>query len=115
MFGVTRSIKHLKVFGCLVYRWLARAQRKSGKWVGRASPCALVGFTNSSTIYRLYNLENTKTYECSHCVFREDIKAWSLQADGTTVDDPFNGIYEFNDDDELREFKILKFTHCRVL
>lgn len=83
-----------------MYRWLAPAQRKSGKWVGRASPCALVGYTASACIYRVFDLENSKFYEVNSCVFREDVKAWSLLPPSVLAQDVFQGVYEFEDEVE---------------
>lgn len=100
MYGVICSIKHLKVFGCLAYQWLAPAQRKGGKWVGRASPCALVGYIASACIYRLFDLENSKFYEASSCVFREDVKAFQLLPSVIGTEDLFSGMYEFKDTEE---------------
>lgn len=53
--GAKHSNVHLRLFGCLAYRWLHPAQRQRGKWVSRASPSLLVGYGLSKTVYRLYD------------------------------------------------------------
>lgn len=62
-------IKHLRVFGCLAYRWLHPAQRKSGKWVARANPCIMIGYGLGKSIYRVYDFTSKGFYECSTISF----------------------------------------------
>lgn len=92
------NIKHLRVFGCLCYRWLHAAQRKSGKWVARANPCMFVGYCTSKTVYKIYDFVTLNFYECSSMSFREDQSAWPLfgNAGADEVANIFNGYYELN-------------------
>ena len=100
------SIKHLRVFGSLAYRWLAPEQREKGKWTARASPSMMVGYgENSKTNYRLYDFLDKRVHEASSVTFREDIKAWPEYGtmDVKKVDDLFGEIYSYTYEDDSDE------------
>lgn len=105
-------IKHLRVFGCVAYRWLHAAQRDGGKWVARANPCMFLGYTPSKTIYRLYDFVTKKFYEGSSVSFREDLKAWPLFGEKELTDN--DTIFEDVEDLGDNEFQDLK-SHERAL
>lgn len=100
--GTAMSTAHLRVFGCLAYRWLHPAQQKSGKWVAHASPGMFVGYGLSKSIYRLYDFTTLQYHEASSLSFREDTFAWPLlghQKIGD-VESLFQQDIELSDDDD---------------
>lgn len=95
---------YLKVFGCVAYRHLDKAQRAAGKWVIRATPCMHLGNArNSKTIYKLYDFVKEKVYEVSSVTFREDLQAWPNFGKPfiRSEKDIFDGYYEVVMKDEI--------------
>lgn len=102
-FSTKPSTSHMKVFGCIAFRHLDKAQRAAGKWVIHATPCMHLGNARGSrTIYRLWDFVKEKIYEVSSVTFREDLQAWpnfgkpSVRANINL----FEGYYEVTLDDE---------------
>lgn len=108
MFGTDDSsnmanLKHLRVFGCVAYRWLHPAQRKSGKWVARANPGMFLGYGLAKSIYRVYDFVTREHHECSSVSFRENLKAWPLFGDKNVgeLEELFDGYYELSEDEAI--------------
>lgn len=112
------TVKHLRLFGCVAYRWLHPKQRKSGKFVVRASPCMFLGYGLSKSIYRLYDFVSKRFYEASSVTFREDQKAWPLFGDKSAHDIQklFNGYCEVDSaEDSIELADNTSVLQCDVL
>lgn len=99
-YGKQPCLKHIRVFGCLAYRWLAPKQRKNGKWMALASPGMCLGNAeNSTTIYRIWDFVEEKIYYASNVTFREDVQAWPNFGSTFTEssNDIFCGYYEIHE------------------
>nr|GEV09961.1 hypothetical protein [Tanacetum cinerariifolium] len=63
------SIKHLHIFGCICY--ITRYGKNLDKMKEKGDPCILVGYSNQSKGYHVYNKRTRMTVESIHIRFDE--------------------------------------------
>ena len=75
--GAKPSVKHLRVWGCLAYAHVVKEKRKDAKFDARAMPCMLVGYTESTRIYELFDPVEEKVLKSRDIRFQEGTPYWS--------------------------------------
>ena len=106
--GDKPQLHHLRRFGCIVYKYIPKDQRKNGKFGERSKPCMLLGYVHKTTkIWRIWDFQagpyqRGAAIKCSSVVFKEDENAYtrniatsdSLDSDS---DEDLSGIDELED------------------
>ena len=88
LYGSQISIDHPRRFGCLVYTWLGKDQRKN-KLGARASRCVMLGYVHRTIrLWRLWDIDRKRIIESSNAHFVKHENAWH-----TTFNDPYD-VYE---------------------
>jgi len=58
--GKRGDISHLRRFGCVAYKLIPKELQR-GKFSSRATECVMVGYTNSTKIWRLWDPQNSES------------------------------------------------------
>jgi len=58
--GKRGDIGHLRRFGCIAYKLIPKELQR-GKFSSRATECVMVGYTNSTKIWRLWDSQNSES------------------------------------------------------
>lgn len=69
--GNTPSVKHLRVYGCLAYAHVPKQKRH--KLDQRAKECVLIGYSNKTKGYRLWNPDIDDIIQTKHVEFVEEV------------------------------------------
>jgi hypothetical protein len=72
--GMKPSVKHFRVFGCIAHVHIPDVHRK--KLDNKCTRCVLLGVSEDSKAYKLYNPVDEKIIISRDVVFEED-KEWS--------------------------------------
>lgn len=72
--GGRPSVEHFRIFGCVAYAHVPDVRRK--KLYAKSLPCVLLGISEESKAYRLYDPVEKKIVVSRDVVFEED-KSWS--------------------------------------
>ena len=79
LFGTVPQIKHLRRFGCKVYKHVPPAQRPEKKFGSRSNICMMLGYVHDTTkIWRIWDFKSGrsgKAVECSSLIFQEEENA----------------------------------------
>ena len=73
--GKKPDISHLRVFGCLAYRF--NNKPKKTKLEPRSARCIFVGYTETSRQYRVYDRQRNQVIQTSTVKFVESKKGWA--------------------------------------
>lgn len=76
--GIKPSVEHFKVWGCIAHAHIS--DQKRSKLDDKSTPCVLLGYSEESKAYRLYN-PNTKKMVTSRDVVFEEGKEWDWDKD----------------------------------
>ncbi len=68
-YGKRPSVKHLRVFGCIVYKHIPKDERK--KLDLKAKKCILLGYSTQRKGYWLYELDSKKITHSRDVIFNE--------------------------------------------
>ena len=82
--GNKPSISHLRVFGCKAYAHIPDAKRKH-KFDGKALECILVGYSNESKAYRLYDVLHKRIIISRDVTFIENVGNVSVESASTSI------------------------------
>lgn len=69
--GRKPSVKHLRVWGCVVYTHIHKADRGDSKMGARADACAFIGYSPSNHLYICYNSRRKKPFLTRDVLFDE--------------------------------------------
>lgn len=94
--GEKPSVEFFRVFGCIAHVHIPEARRT--KLEDRSVPCVLLGVSEESKAYRLYN-PITKKIVISRDVVFEETREWNW--DATYKEDVLANLYFEDNDDEL--------------
>jgi hypothetical protein len=76
LFGTTPQIKHLRRFGCKVFKHVPPAQRTEKKFGSRSNTCMMLGYVHDTTkIWRIWDFKSGRSgraVECSSLIFQEE-------------------------------------------
>lgn len=94
--GIKPSVNHLRVWGCMAHVHIPEAKR--GKLDDKSFPCILMGVSDESKGYRLFNPKTGKIIVSKDVIFEEE-KSWDwdelnkerVEADLSWGDDDFSG------------------------
>jgi len=79
LFGTVPQIKHLRRFGCKVYKHVPPAQRTEKKFGSRSNICMMLGYVHDTTkIWRIWDFKSGRSgraVECSSLIFQEEENA----------------------------------------
>jgi len=80
LFGTVPQIKHLRRFGCKVFKHIPRAQRTEKKFGNRSNICMMLGYVHDTTkIWRIWDFKSGRNggraVECSSLIFQEEENA----------------------------------------
>ena len=81
--GKDVSYRHLKVFGCLAYVYVAKD--KPGKLDLKTHRCIFLGYRDEEFDYRLWNLEEKKVFRSRNIVFMEEKTIVDWESDKWTT------------------------------
>ena len=90
--GVKPSVEHLRVWGCLAHAHVPNEKRR--KLDDKSITCVLLGFSEESKGYRLYNT-STKKIVVSRDVVFEETKGWNRNQNQENIETEL----KWNDDD----------------
>lgn len=76
--GIKPSVEHFRVWGCIAHVHIP--DQKRTKLDDKSTPCVLIGFSEESKGYRLYN-PKTKRVITSRDVVFEETKGWDWEED----------------------------------
>ena len=100
------QLLHLRRFGCTVFKHTPKEQRTDNNWSARASHSMMVGYTESSKIWRIYDFNSRSVVRASNVVFLEDNNAFDSEGRPNTseeiikaISDCFPDIVEGGDED----------------
>jgi hypothetical protein len=78
-FGATPQIKHLRRFGCKVFKHIPPAQRTEKKFGSRSNICIMLGYVPDTTkIWIIWDFKSGRSgraVECSSLIFQEEENA----------------------------------------
>jgi hypothetical protein len=77
LFGTVPQIKHLRRFGCKVFKHIPAAQRTEKKFGSRSNICMMLGYVHDTTkICRIWDFKSGRSggraAECSSLIFQEE-------------------------------------------
>ena len=72
------SLDHLRRFRCVAYKRIPKAQQKDTKFGDRSKACIMLGYTATTTIWRLWDTDMKTTIRASDVVFDESHLASTL-------------------------------------
>jgi len=79
LYGTIPKIRHLRRFGCRVYKHIPPTQRTEKKFENRSSMCMMLGYVHNTTkIWRIWDFNSGTTgraVECSSVVFDKEENA----------------------------------------
>jgi len=80
LFGTVPQIKHLRRFGCKVFKHIPPAQRTEKKFGSRSNTCMMLGYVHDTTkIWRIWDFKSGRSggraVECSSLIFQEEENA----------------------------------------
>ena len=79
LFGTVPQIKHLRRFGCKVFKHIPPAQRTEKKFGSRSNICMMLGYVHDTTkIWRIWDFKSGRSgsaVECSSLIFQEEENA----------------------------------------
>ena len=78
LYGTKPSLGHLRRFGCVAYKRIPKAQQKDSKFGDRSKTCIMLGYTATTTIWRLWDTDMKTTIRASDVVFDESCLASTL-------------------------------------
>jgi hypothetical protein len=93
------DLSHLRIPGCRVWAHLDKAKRES-KLTERAEECRLIGYSQSTKIYRLYSVKSRRAFYSQDVTFDEGPLSWLQDGDKKSIDDYLNDLPDGPDDDE---------------
>ena len=76
--GIKPSVEHFRVWGCIAHVHISDQRRT--KLDDKSTPCVLIGFSEESKGYRLYNPKTKKVMTSRDVVF-EETKGWDWEKD----------------------------------
>lgn len=76
--GMKPSVEHFRVWGCIVHVHIP--DQKRSKLDDKSTPCVLLGYSEESKAYRLYNPKTKKMMTSRDVVF-EETKEWDWNED----------------------------------
>ena len=101
--GVKPTVQHFSVFGCISYTHIPDIQRK--KLDDKSTRCILLGLSEESKAYKLYDPKNKKVVISRDIVF-EETQGWNwnenenTQPSSTLIDDD---VIEFTTDEQVNQ------------
>jgi hypothetical protein len=86
LFGTVPQIKHLRRFGCKVFKHIPPAQRTEKKFGSRSNICMMLGYVHDTTkIWRIWDFKSGRSggraVECSSLIFQEEENAHGNSAE----------------------------------
>lgn len=97
------TVQHFRVFGCISYTHIRDIQRK--KLDDKSTICILLGLSEESKAYKLYDPKNKKVVISRDVVF-EETQGWNwngnenTQSSSTLIDDD---VIEFTTDEPVNQ------------
>ncbi|KAA0058989.1 integrase [Cucumis melo var. makuwa] len=85
--GEKLSVSHLRVFGSIAYSYIPNQLR--GKLNDKSEKCIMVGYSENSKAYRLYNPVSRKIIISRDVIFNED-ESWNWNDDVDEAKSPFH-------------------------
>lgn len=85
--GNEPSVKHLKVYGCLAYAHINKQGRN--KLSSRGKECILIGYSNQTKGYRLWNPIKCDVIQTKHVEFIENVCGYEYIYNKRTLETPF--------------------------
>jgi hypothetical protein len=98
VYGIKPSVKHLRVFGCLVFVLTPKELRR--KWDAKARPGLFMGYQESSKAYRVFDIEAGKVVISRDVNFDETVPGGS-HFDSPTVGDIIHRLDEVDNEGGL--------------
>ena len=100
--GRRPSVKHLRVFGCTAYSHIPRDERL--KLDPKARQCILLGYSNTTKGYRLYDIKRDRVFHSRDVVFDEMKLGFQKEQDGSMTENNYFGIdLSSNQTDDVRD------------
>jgi len=99
--GNKPSVKHLKVYDCLVYAHIIKQGRH--KLDSRRKECILVGYSNLTKRYRLWDPTKGDIIQTKHVEFIEDVYGYEYIYSKKTFETPFIENNNINDTKDIDE------------
>jgi len=85
LFGTVPQIKHLRRFGCKVFKDIPPAQRTEKKFGSHSNICMMLGYAHDTTkIWRIWDFKSRRSeraVECSSLIFQEEENAHGRSAE----------------------------------
>lgn len=78
LYGTKPTLDHLRRFGCVAYKRIPKAQQKDTKFGNRSKSCIMLGYTATTTIWRLWDSDMKTTIRASDVIFDESRMASTL-------------------------------------
>ena len=69
-YGEKPNLKHVRVFGCVVYAHIPDRNRK--KLDNKAQKLRFIGYTGTANNFKVWDEENHKLYVCHDVIFSEN-------------------------------------------
>jgi hypothetical protein len=80
LFGTAPQIKHLRRFGCKVFKHIPPVQRTEKKFGSRSNICMILGYVHDTTkIWQIWDFKSGRSrraVECSSLIFQEEENAY---------------------------------------
>jgi transposase InsO family protein len=86
--GKKPSVNHLRAFGCIAYAHIPEKQRN--KLQPKALRCIMLGYSQTSKAYRLWNPATRKAFSCRDVIFHEDELAYPPAGQGGATKAPLD-------------------------
>ena len=93
------DLSHLRVPGCRVWHHLNKEKRES-KLSERSEECRLIGYSDSTRIYRLYSVKSRRAFYSQDVTFDEGPLSWLQDGDKISIDEYLNDLSDGPENDK---------------
>ncbi|MFN7611034.1 MAG: reverse transcriptase domain-containing protein, partial [bacterium] len=88
-FGFKPDVSHLRVFGCIAF---AKTNSHLGKFEPRSTKCVMVGYSEVSKAWRLFDVENSRLIVSRDVIFLESKRYFTAVSVGVQIYQPSDSV-----------------------